>query len=547
MNKISKVFVFFVLTCLVVYLFYFTVPSELRLLYNNVGSLKYRIFLFETLGILTLFFTWLSARKFLSRYIVLFLTFAGTGMINWLAWKYNIFFSDVFAADVWLTTRQEASGFVNSQFILYCITYCLLILLLAFVIGKFKLELFNFRNTRIKRAANIIFFILFSFSWLANCYPIRTYYVAFKKFYWAKVHLIEILPKLRALENKDEPSVLTKPLSKDSFVFFHVGESLRGDHTPMLGYERNTMPRMLQEFQKGNLFVFKRTISFATGTRFSLVGMMTPISITDPIIRHSSFIPFLHKHDIKLSSFFSSFNPYSNASKNDIAISVFVTDIDDHYINNGIAHLLLPQIKDFFSSLKTPDNRFAIYAGDGSHLPFREYDKERFSVFMPVNFNCDANETTTNAYDNTIVYTDYFMGEIIDEMRARNSVYIYASDHGEVIGEDGSWGRSGGGDFNNITVLKNKALHDVLFFIWVSDSFKRENRQKYLALKENSAKLAAVSHDYLYHTVLGLYNIKNDIYDKELDVFSKDAKPFVGPMPEEMNPMTFITKLNFEE
>ena len=109
------------------------------------------------------------------------------------------------------------------------------------------------------------------------------------------------------------------------------------------------------------------------------------------------------------------------------------------------------------------------------------------------------------------------------------------------MGENGIWGRTGQNRMDNPSVRK------VLFFIWVSDKFKKECPNKYAALIRNSKNLSAVSHENIYHTVLGFYNITNKIYKKELDLFTNDAKPFAGPMRENIPHGTFFDKVNFIE
>lgn len=51
-----------------------------------------------------------------------------------------------------------------------------------------------------------------------------------------------------------------------------------------------------------------------------------------------------------------------------------------------------------------------------------------------------SKEEIDNAYDNTIVYTDYFLSEVISFLKD-NSTYetamLYVSDHGESLGENG--------------------------------------------------------------------------------------------------------------
>jgi KDO II ethanolaminephosphotransferase len=38
-------------------------------------------------------------------------------------------------------------------------------------------------------------------------------------------------------------------------------------------------------------------------------------------------------------------------------------------------------------------------------------------------------------YDNTIVYTDYFLHQVIQRLSDSNAIVFYTSDHGEYLGE----------------------------------------------------------------------------------------------------------------
>ena len=78
-----------------------------------------------------------------------------------------------------------------------------------------------------------------------------------------------------------------------------------------------------------------------------------------------------------------------------------------------------------------------------SHGP--AYSKKyppRFEVFRPVctkvELNKCAKDELYNAYDNTIVYTDYILHAVIDtlkEIKDYKSTMIFISDHGESLGE----------------------------------------------------------------------------------------------------------------
>ena len=53
---------------------------------------------------------------------------------------------------------------------------------------------------------------------------------------------------------------------------------------------------------------------------------------------------------------------------------------------------------------------------------------------------------------------------------------------------------------------------------WMSDDFKNEFNLNTQCLK-NVAN-TEISHDYIFHSMLGLLNIKTDLYNKNLDIFA---------------------------
>jgi len=82
----------------------------------------------------------------------------------------------------------------------------------------------------------------------------------------------------------------------------------------------------------------------------------------------------------------------------------------------------------------------------GSHGPayYRRYPPA-FERFTPVCRSADLagceTDTIVNAYDNSILYTDHIVGEVIEILRRQADRYatalLYVSDHGESLGEAG--------------------------------------------------------------------------------------------------------------
>jgi len=93
---------------------------------------------------------------------------------------------------------------------------------------------------------------------------------------------------------------------------------------------------------------------------------------------------------------------------------------------------------------KKPDqNRVIVLHMIGSHGPtyYLRYPPE-FAKFLPDCPRSDiqhcSEEQLINTYDNTIVYTDYIIGQVIEMISdVPDSSMLYVSDHGESLGENG--------------------------------------------------------------------------------------------------------------
>jgi lipid A ethanolaminephosphotransferase len=157
----------------------------------------------------------------------------------------------------------------------------------------------------------------------------------------------------------------------------------------------------------------------------------------------------------------------------------------------------------------------------GSHGPayFKRTSPE-FKKFKPECTDtslaqCDREEII-NAYDNTLVLTDFFLSRVIGWLKAQENSHtpamLYVSDHGESLGE------------------KNIYLHGLPYRVappeqttvpmitWLSPGFEKLSRVSTKCLQNQRDK--ALSHDNLFHSVLGLMAVKTSVYQRELDVFA---------------------------
>ena len=142
-----------------------------------------------------------------------------------------------------------------------------------------------------------------------------------------------------------------------------------------------------------------------------------------------------------------------------------------------------------------------------------------FQKFVP---ECVTNELNkcstqeiTNAYDNTILYTDHFIAKVISLLKEEtdkiDTAMLYVSDHGESLGEHQVYLHS-----LPYMIAPEEQTH-VPFISWFSDSFSKNNQLDQSCLKNNVKN--AYSHDNLFHSILGLTHVVTSIYKPELDMF----------------------------
>ncbi|MCZ7599474.1 MAG: sulfatase-like hydrolase/transferase [Gammaproteobacteria bacterium] len=155
--------------------------------------------------------------------------------------------------------------------------------------------------------------------------------------------------------------------------------------------------------------------------------------------------------------------------------------------------------------LESSQDMFIVMHRAGSHGPayYRRYPDE-FRVFAP-ECRSDAPESCTteeliNSYDNSILYTDHFLDrliDILDGLSAERSVsMIYASDHGESLGENGLFLHG-----LPYAIAPESQTH-VPMIMWVPATFAGNGAALRNCLQERATE--KLSHDNLFPTMLSL-------------------------------------------
>jgi lipid A ethanolaminephosphotransferase len=148
------------------------------------------------------------------------------------------------------------------------------------------------------------------------------------------------------------------------------------------------------------------------------------------------------------------------------------------------------------------NDHFIVFHQRGSHGPAYFSDTPEWSkAFLPEcerkNLRDCSLETINNAYDNTIVYTDFFLAQIIERLQHESDRYdtamFYVSDHGESLGEKGLY----------LHGLPYSFAPDeqtqVPMIFWGSPGFFARNELESRCIGASAKN--PTSHDAIFHTV----------------------------------------------
>jgi lipid A ethanolaminephosphotransferase len=177
---------------------------------------------------------------------------------------------------------------------------------------------------------------------------------------------------------------------------------------------------------------------------------------------------------------------------------------------------MLVGLQEYVDQVKTKDI-FIVLHQMGNHGPayFKRYPK-KFEIFKPVcktnELDKCTNEEIGNAYDNAILYTDYFLAKVISFLKLNsnkfNTAMLYVSDHGESLGENGVYLHS------LPYLMAPKEQIEVPMIMWFGGKMLEETSQ----IKLNRILGFPFSHDNIFHTVLGMMEVKSSAYDANKDI-----------------------------
>jgi lipid A ethanolaminephosphotransferase len=311
-------------------------------------------------------------------------------------------------------------------------------------------------------------------------------------------------------------SVISIADSDRDLVILVVGETARRDKFSLNGNKNETNPLLKKE----NVLSFTNATSCGTSTAISVPCMFShfgrgKFSVEDAnstenlldVLSHTKSVNILwrdNNSDSKGVAIRAKFEDYKTSSTNTIC--------DPECRDVG----MLVGLQDYIDKVKERDILIVLHQM-GNHGPayYKRYPKE-FEVFKPVCQTSElakcTNEEITNAYDNAILYTDYFLSKVIALLKSNNAKFntamLYVSDHGESLGENGIY-------LHGLPyMMAPKEQKDVAMLMWFGGGMEAETN--YIMLKKRLNE--PYSHDNVFHTILGMFEVQSPVYKPEMDI-----------------------------
>jgi lipid A ethanolaminephosphotransferase len=302
-----------------------------------------------------------------------------------------------------------------------------------------------------------------------------------------------------------------------------VGETSRADHFSLNGYSRQTNP-LLSRYD--NLIYYKNIHACGTSTAYSVPCMFSFFNRKDyspeKARQYSNVLDVLKKSNVSVVWEENNSSCKGVCLRTEEINIIGHTDKTSEYYYKGRYYdeILIDYFDSVIDNLDT--DVLLVLHTMGSHGPqYNNRYPDSFATFKP---DCKKaspqecnREQIINAYDNTILYTDYFLSQVIDYLIQHENNYdsfmMYASDHGESLGENGVY-------LHGLPYfMAPEAQTHVPFLMWFSDAFVEDENIKLKKL--NNLTNVAYTHDNLSHTLLGLFEVETKLYDRNLDILYK--------------------------
>jgi len=305
--------------------------------------------------------------------------------------------------------------------------------------------------------------------------------------------------------------------SKKEIIILVVGETARVDRFSLNGYKRETNPRLAQQ----DVVSFSNATSCGTSTGVSVPCMFSGLGRKyynkEKALDQENALDVLARNGVEI--LWRDNNSDSKGVATRIKYQDFRTPTNNPDCKNECRDIgMLKGLDAYIQSHKDKDMLIVLHQM-GNHGPeyYRRYPKA-FERFTPACQTGELRDCTQqeidNAYDNAILYTDYFLSEVINFLKKYDKHYetamLYVSDHGESLGEHNIYLHAAP------YMLAPKEQTGIPVIAWVGQNFD------YKLGDIKPYKDFEISHDDLFCTLLVAYEVNSTMCKAKNSMLTKN-------------------------
>ena len=298
-----------------------------------------------------------------------------------------------------------------------------------------------------------------------------------------------------------------------------IGEASRAANWQLYGYERRTTPKL---WAREDIVPFGAVTTLSNTTHKSVPLMLSPIAPEHHyLLYRRKGLPAIF-NEVGFETYF-----ISNQSPQGAMIDNLVADADHIIYINGEEYdiRLVDEMERAINN--TPARRLLfILHSYGSHYSYRLRYPREFAKYRPdddVSISKKNIESIRNAYDNSTLYTDHFLNEVIESLNRQPNVcsaMYYCADHGEDLMDNGSH------NFLHSSPRTTYYQTHVASLAWFSPSYCKAFPDKVLAARKN--KFAPATTHSVFHTMADIASVRSRFVTPSVSLvsrrFDKSAK-----------------------
>jgi len=431
---------------------------------------------------------------------LLALTFILSSLSVYFINTYGVIIDESMMGNVFNTNSEEAGSFFSFKLILYVV---FLGILPSIYIIRTKIVYPTLKKFLSTTSLTLLFLAIMVFANAANWLWIdkNSKQLGGLAMPWSYSVNTALFHIHKAQKNKKEILLPDATIKNDekAVVVLVIGESARRQNFSLYGYKRNTNP-LLSKTE--NVFHFDAN-SCATYTTAGVKCILEPNKSND---LYEILPNYLYRNNVDVAW------RTSNWGEPPVHIDQYQKreDLKTDCQGEGCNYdeVLLTGLKEQILASKKNKILIVLHTSTSHGPTYSKKYPPQFETFSPVCNsvelgNCSHQELI-NAYDNSIVYTDYILHSVIEdlkELKDYKSSMIFVSDHGESLGEKNLY-------MHGVPMsFAPKEQYEIPFIVWVSDGSKQLKPSKML------------SQNHVFHSVLNFLSIDSPIYNEDMNIF----------------------------